>query len=63
MNKDDVISKATSYSKNKDLQNAYIAGFQSVCNIVKEKLETCYNGEFCDEMEELAQVAYMDIEI
>lgn len=26
-----------------------------------EKLETCYNEDFCDAMEELAQVAYMDL--
>ncbi len=63
MNEEEVISKAKSYSKNEELERAYIAGFQEACNIVREKLETCYNGEFCYEMEELAQVAYMDIEL
>lgn len=30
-------------------------------NIVREKLETCYSEDFCDAMEELVQVAYMDL--
>lgn len=63
MNKDEVISKAKSYSKDRNLQRAYIAGFQSACNIVREKEQACYNDEFCDEMEKLADVAYMDIEV
>lgn len=63
MDKDEVISKAISYSKDKNLQRAYIAGFQAACNIVREKEQTCYNDEFCDEMEKLAEVAYMDIEV
>lgn len=63
MNRDEVISKAISYSKDKNLQQAYIAGFQAACNIVREKMQTCYNDEFCDEMEKLAEVAYRDMEV
>lgn len=63
MNKDEVISKAISYSKDKNLQRAYIAGFQAVCNIIREKEQRCYNDEFCDEMDKLVEVAYMNIEI
>ena len=62
MDKEEVISKAVSYSEGKDLQRAYIAGFQSACNIVREKIGTCYNEEFCEEMEKLSHVAYMDID-
>ena len=29
-------------------------------NIVRENLSTCYNDDFCDEMEELSEVAWMD---
>ncbi len=42
-------------------QESYMAGFKAACNIVRQKLETCYNEDFCDAMEELAQVAYMDL--
>lgn len=62
MNKEEVISKAIAYSKDKNLQRAYVAGFQSACNIVRAKMETCFNEEFCEEMEKLAQVSYMEIE-
>lgn len=63
MSRDEVIKKAISYSKDKDLQRAYIAGFQAACSIVREKEETCYNDEFCNEMEKLGEVAYMNIEV
>lgn len=63
MNKEEIINKAKSYSKNENLQRAYIAGFQAACNIVREKEQACYNDEFCDEMDKLAEVAYMDIEV
>lgn len=62
MNRDEIISKAISYSKDKNLQRAYIAGFQAACNIVREKEQICFNDEFCDEMEKLGEIAYIDIE-
>ena len=62
MNKDEIVNKAMSYSKDENLQRAYIAGFQSACNLVREKMQTCYNDEFCEEIETLAEVAYMDFD-
>jgi hypothetical protein len=61
MNKKEVIEMAQRHSKAAMFQESYLAGFQAACNIVREKIETCHNEEFCDEMEELAQVAYMDL--
>ena len=61
MNKKEVIKMAEKYSGRTISQVDYMAGFQAACNIVREKIETCHNEEFCDEMEELAQVAYMDL--
>ena len=61
MNKREVIEMAQKYSKDAMSQDSYLAGFQAACNIVRQKLETCYNEDFCNEMEELAQVAYMDL--
>lgn len=61
MNKKEVIKMAEKYSGRTISQVDYMAGFQAACNIVREKLETCYNEDFCDAMEELAQVAYMDL--
>ncbi len=61
MNKKEVIKMAEKYSDRTISQVDYMAGFQAACNIVREKLETCYNEDFCDAMEELAQVAYMDL--
>lgn len=61
MNKKEVIEMAQRHSKAAMFQESYLAGFQADCNIVREKIETCHNEEFCDEMEELAQVAYMDL--
>lgn len=60
MKKQLVIDKAQSYSKNALIQKGYIAGFQAACNIVRQKMVACCNSEFCEEMEELAEVAYMD---
>lgn len=60
MKKQQVIDKAQGYSKNALIQKGYMAGFQAACNIVREKLSTCYNDDFCDEMEELSEVAWMD---
>lgn len=61
MNKKEVIKMAEKYSSRTIPQVDYMAGFQAACNIVRQKLETCYNEDFCDEMEALAQVAYMDL--
>ena len=62
MKKKEVIEMAESYSRIALSQMSYMAGFQAACNIVRQKLESCYNEEFCNEMEELAQVAYMDLD-
>lgn len=61
MNKKEVIEMAQKHSRAAMFQESYMAGFQAACNIVREKLNTCYNEDFCDAMEELAQVAYMDL--
>ena len=62
MNKKEVFERAEGYSRIALAQMSYMAGFQAACNIVRQKLESCYNEEFCDEMEKLAQVAYMDLD-
>ena len=62
MNKKEVFERAEGYSRIDLAQMSYMAGFQAACNIVRQKLESCYNEEFCDEMEKLAQVAYMDLD-
>jgi hypothetical protein len=61
MNKKEVIKMAEKYSSRTISQVDYMAGFQAACNIVRQKLETCHNEDFCNEMEELAQVAYIDL--
>lgn len=62
MNKDQVISMAQKYSESDSDQKAYIVGFQSACNIIRQKIPTCYNGEFCDEMEKLSEASFMDFD-
>lgn len=61
MKKEEIIEMAKKHSKNVMFQENYMTGFQAACNIIRQKLETCYNEDFCDAMEELAQVAYMDL--
>lgn len=61
MNKKELFEMAQKHSKSAMFQESYIAGFQDACNIIRQKLETCYNEDFCDAMEELAQVSYMDL--
>lgn len=56
MNKKEIIEMSKKYSKNKQYQDAYKAGFQAACNIVRCKINTC------DEMEELANVSFMDLD-
>lgn len=58
--KDDVKELAKKYSKDIVKQETFIAGFQEACNIVREKFDTCYNEEFCDEMEALSDISYID---
>lgn len=58
MNKKEVIEMSKKYSKNEQYQDAY----KAVCNIIRCKINTCDNGEFCDEMEELANVSFMDLD-
>lgn len=60
MNKKEVIKMAEKYSSRTSPQTGYM-GFQVACNIARQKLETCYNEDFCDAMEEFAHVAYMDL--
>lgn len=60
MKKQQIVDKAQSYSKNALIQKGYIVGFQAACNVVRQKMMVCCNGEFSEEMEELAEVAYMD---
>lgn len=62
MNKKELVEMAQGYSRVSLSQEIYMAGFQAACNIVRQKLETCYNEDFCNEMEELAQIAYMDLD-
>lgn len=54
MNKKEVFEMAEKYSGRTISQVDYMAGFQAACNIVREKLETSYNEDFCDAMEKLA---------
>lgn len=62
MSKEEVMNMAQEYSKNVLLQKDYVAGFQAACNIIRQKLETCYNDEFCDEMQRLAEVAEIEFD-
>lgn len=61
MNKKEVIKMAEEYSGRTIPQVDYMAGFQAACKIIRDKYNTCSNEEFCDKMEELSQVAYMDL--
>lgn len=62
MTKDQIINMAQKYSKTESDQKAYIAGVQAVCNIIRQKVESCYNDEFCDEMESLSEVSFIDFD-
>lgn len=62
MDKEEILEMAHKYSKNERDQRSYMAGFQAACNVVRCKINTCDNLDFCDEMEELAEVAYMDLD-
>ena len=53
---------AQKYSKSEPAQRAYIAGVQAACNIIRQKIESCYNAEFCDEMEALSEVSFIDFD-
>lgn len=62
MEKEEIIEMSKNYSKDRQQQNAYKAGFQAVCNIIREKINTCDNCEFCDEMEQLSYISYLDLD-
>lgn len=61
MTKAEVIKMAQKHSKEAMFQESYLEGFQAACNIVRQKIRTCDNADFCDEMEALSNVAYMDL--
>lgn len=61
MKKKEVIEMSQNHYRVAIYQQSYLTGFQAVCNIVRQKLESCYNEDICSKMEELAQVAYMDL--
>ncbi|MFV0310833.1 MAG: hypothetical protein ACK5KN_04195 [Dysgonomonas sp.] len=62
MEKKDILHMAQIYSKNKDYRDSYIAGFQAACSIIFQKYNSCYNEEFCDEMEALSEVCFMEFD-
>lgn len=62
MTKQEVLERAKRYSHdNPEEQKAFLAGFQEVCNIIRINYEECYNSEFLDKMEELADVSHIDL--
>lgn len=63
MTKDKIITMAQKYSQNESEQKAYIAGVQAVCNIIRQEIQSCYNEEFCEEMEKLSEVSFMDFNL
>ena len=58
----DALKMAISYLKNSFIRNAYIAGFQACCNIIRKDMQECFNDEFLTKMEELADISYVDFE-
>lgn len=62
MNKKEIIDMSKKYSENEEYQDAYKAGFQAACNIIKQKINTYYNDGFYNEMEKLANVSFMDLD-
>lgn len=62
MKKKDVFEMAEGYSRIALAQMSYMAGFQAACNIIRQKIDTCHMEEFVSEMEELSEVAYMDLD-
>ena len=62
MGKEDVLKKAISYSSNSFMRDAYIAGFQACCNIIRKDMQECFNDEFLTKMEELADISYINFE-
>lgn len=62
MEKKQVIQMSRNYSKDEKRRLDYIAGFQAACNIVRQKANSLFNAEFCDAMEDLAEVSYMDFD-
>lgn len=62
MEKEDVLRKANLYSKSVSAREAYIAGFQACCTIIRKDMNQCYNDEFLTKMEELADISYIYFE-
>ena len=60
MEKEDVLRKANLYSKSVSAREAYIAGFQACCNMIRKEFQSCYNDEFLSKMEELSEVSYFE---
>ncbi len=61
MDKEDIFKMAEKYASITTSQLDYMAGFQAACNIIRQKMKTCDNEEFCYEMEELSNVSFMDL--
>lgn len=62
MKKEEIIQMAQKYSQSTQDQKAYIAGVQAVCSIVFKKVNTCYNDEFCSEMESLSEACFIEFD-
>lgn len=62
MKKEEIIQMAQKYSKSQSDQKAYIAGVQAICSIVYQKINTCYNEDFCSEMESLSEACFIEFD-
>ncbi|WP_419033426.1 hypothetical protein [Dysgonomonas gadei] len=62
MKKGEIIEMAKKYSKDERDQKAYIAGVQACCSIVFQKFNTCYNEDFCSQMEALSEACFIEFD-
>lgn len=62
MKKEDIMIMAQKYSQSQQDQRAYIAGVRAVCSIVFQKINTCYNEDFCSEMESLSEACFIEFD-
>lgn len=62
MKEKEIKKMAQDYSKSKSDQKAYIAGVQAVSSLIFQKINTCYNAEFCSEMEALSEVCFIEFD-
>lgn len=53
---------AQKYSRSESDQKAYIAGIQAICSIVFQRINTSHNEQFCEEMESLSEVCFIDFD-